>query len=110
MFSINFIILHSICSIYIDSPVFPTFQVQVAPLNQGTSAQTSAVIRVAAWTESVSVSPVTVDRTAAKPTVPETATTAGDALTDSVFATPASPAQTARTEAARTTATLGAGV
>lgn len=82
----------------------------VAPLNQEMSVQTSAVIRVAAWMESASVSPVTVDQTAAKPTVPETATTMGDVSMDSVFATPASLVLTARREAALTTATIGAGV
>lgn len=83
---------------------------QAAPLNRGMSVQTSAAIRVAAWMESVSVSLVIVDRTAAKPSVPETAMTMGDVLTDSVFAILVSLAVTARREAALTTATIGADV
>lgn len=69
----------------------------------------TVVIRVAVWMESVSVSLVIVDQTAAKPTVPKTATTRGGALTDSVFAILVLLTLTARREAALTTATIGAG-
>lgn len=70
----------------------------------------SAVTRVAAWMESVCVSLVTEDQTAAKPTVPETVTTTGAVSTDSVFVILVPPAPTALRKAALTTATVGAGV
>lgn len=60
-------------------------KVQVAPSNQRLpNVPTSAVIRVAVKTASVSASLVTVGQTAASPTVQGTATTKGGVSTDSV--------------------------